>query len=140
MGQFIVKNFILYPIVFYIFYIFFIGVLLVRSRIKAVSSKQVSIKFFKTYSGQELNEQLTVLGRHFDNQFQIPVLFLFGCFALYMTDRVTSHSLIFAWLFVISRLVHSWIHLTLNNVLHRMIVFIFGFLMTLIVWAFLIIN
>ena len=55
----------------------------------------------------------------FDNQFQLPVLF----YVLTILSIVTRHAdmifLVLAWIFVLSRLAHAFVHTTSNRVLVR---------------------
>lgn len=60
------------------------------------------------------------------NQFQVPVLFYVICIMLYLLDGVNSFALILAWVFVISRYVHAYIHMGKNYVPHRKLVFKMG--------------
>jgi hypothetical protein len=53
------------------------------------------------------------------NQFELPVLFYVVCVILWQLDAVGVVALVVAWLFVLSRLAHAWIHLTTNRMRHR---------------------
>jgi hypothetical protein len=53
------------------------------------------------------------------NQFELPVLFYVVCVILWQLDAVGVVALVTAWLFVLSRLAHAWIHLTTNRMRHR---------------------
>lgn len=61
------------------------------------------------------------------NQFQVPVLFYVLCFVFYAINGVSSIVLYLAWGFVISRIVHAFIHMTSNYVPARFSVFTVGF-------------
>ena len=61
------------------------------------------------------------------NQFQVPVLFYVLCFIFYSLDAVSLVVLSMAWIFVISRVVHAYIHMSSNNVPARFSVFTIGF-------------
>ena len=57
------------------------------------------------------------------NLFEVPSLFYTAgvlYIALEMSDSVP---VTLAWLFVIARLIHTGIHLSYNNVMHRLVVF-----------------
>ena len=53
------------------------------------------------------------------NQFEATVLFHVACLALHATAGVSYVVLVLAWLFVISRYVHAYFHLTSNQLKHR---------------------
>lgn len=61
------------------------------------------------------------------NQFQVPVLFYVLCFMFYSLDAVTTTVLWLAWAFVISRVIHAYIHMSSNYVPARFRVFTIGF-------------
>ncbi len=69
------------------------------------------------------------------NQFELPVLFYAGCISLFVTGGVTLLTLSLAWIFVISRFVHAWIHVTTNRIRHRRPLFIVGFLAAALMWG-----
>ena len=61
------------------------------------------------------------------NQFQIPILFFVLCFMFYALDAVTVASLSLAWVFVLSRIIHAYVHMGSNFVPARFSVFTIGF-------------
>ena len=72
------------------------------------------------------------------NQFETPVLFYVLVILLWLTGAVTAYVYIFAWGFVISRLVHAAIHVRSNYVPLRRKVFILGGLNIIALTALLI--
>ncbi|WP_193176265.1 MAPEG family protein [Oricola nitratireducens] len=78
--------------------------------------------------------------RNVSNQFELPVLFYVVCLAFYQTGGVDMTALVFAWLFVASRIVHALVHLTANIVQLRRRVFIGGFLAVIVLWVWFAIH
>lgn len=72
---------------------------------------------------------------NFRNLFEVPVLFYAICVVLAVTDSVTSLQVALAWAFVISRVLHSFIHVTYNKVTHRFAVYVAGTLFVFAMWA-----
>ncbi len=70
------------------------------------------------------------------NQFQVPVLFYVLVFVFYSINAVTTTVLYLAWAFVISRIIHAYIHMSTNNVSARFRVFAFGFVIMLIMFIY----
>jgi hypothetical protein len=60
------------------------------------------------------------------NQFQVPVLFFVLVLALFVHGSTDVFALVLAWLFVASRVVHSYIHVGSNYVPNRTRVFKVG--------------
>lgn len=69
----------------------------------------------------------------FDNQFQLPVLFyVAAALALYFGPTLLEVGL--AWLFVITRYVHAFIHITDNHVIRRFTAYVAGLVLLCIFW------
>ena len=66
------------------------------------------------------------------NQFQVPVLFYVLCFVFYSIDAVSITVLSLTWVFVVSRIIHAYIHMTTNYVPARFRVFLIGFVIMVI--------
>ena len=71
-----------------------------------------------------LPDEVSGSGYNFKNLFEMPVLFYVVCLYLTVFGQVTSMMVTCAWAFVALRAVHSFIHCSYNNVLHRFIVYL----------------
>jgi hypothetical protein len=63
------------------------------------------------------------------------VLFYAICLALYVTDLVAPAQLLLAWTFVGLRVLHSWIQVTSNRVMHRFRAFVSGMVCVFAMWG-----
>ena len=109
-----------------------VGSMLVR-RITAVSKKEVSPKFFKTYhdtTGVPLG--LLAHSNNYNNLFQIPSSFFLLCLFMLMLGIQDPWALPITWLFVFSRIVHSLIHISTNKLILRMTSFSVGIALLLL--------
>jgi hypothetical protein len=104
------------------------------TRARAVKNSQVSLGYFRTYSGVGLPDKVIAVGRHFDNQFQVPMLFLITISSHLTINLANNFTLILSWAFVISRCFHSYIHLGSNNVKLRVIAYAIGWFFILLLW------
>jgi hypothetical protein len=132
------KN-LVFPMAFYAFYMFALAVYMFRSRVRALKSGEVSFKYFRTYSSESPTDRLLVIGRHYDNQFQVPILFFITCLAHFCVNQTNILTVILAWFFVGSRLIHSYIHLGENRIQKRAAAFCLGWLVLMAMWAQLLI-
>lgn len=108
-------------------------------RVKAIKTGQVRISQFRLNTG-EMPAEITQAAKNYSNLFEIPVLFyIAGTITIAMNVESTA-MVIFAWLFVVSRLIHSWVHLTYNNVIHRMWAFMAGNVCLVIIWGMLLLK
>ena len=61
--------------------------------------------------------------------------------SLYISLRVDSMlSIIFAWTFVIARLIQATVNITYNNVIHRMLAFWLSVLSVFVLWINLLVR
>ena len=113
-----------------------LGVLvrLFLGRVAAVR-RGIPVGFFRTYQGEDPNpEPIIVASRHFSNLYELPVRFYVVCLALYATRTVDGTFVALAWAFAGGRLVHSAIHLTYNDVTHRLAIYLLTAGLLLVIW------
>ena len=83
---------------------------------------------------------ITQVGNAYHNQLELPVLF----YVLTILSLVTRHAdllfVVLAWIFVASRVVHAYIHVTDNNVNRRGPMFGLGALVLTIMWLIFMIR
>ncbi|MCH8080165.1 MAG: MAPEG family protein [Nitrosomonadaceae bacterium] len=131
---------ILFPIVAMVALVVFVVVRIARSRIRAVRRRDISVGFYKLYQGSEEPDELRALRRHFANLFELPILFYVACIVAYVSVQVDIFLVLLAWLFVVSRYVHSYIHLTSNIVIYRFRVYGIGLAVLVLMWLTLTIH
>jgi hypothetical protein len=74
-----------------------------------------------------------------DNQFQLPVLFYVGAgLALYFGPILFE--IVLAWLFVVSRYVHAFVHVTDYHVVRRFAAYFVGLLLLCVFWLDLVVR
>ena len=92
-------------------------------RLASVRRGEVSLNYHSMFQGEEMPDLVIKTSRKLVNHFAVPVLFYAADIlhaALEMSDSVP---VTLALLFVIARLIHTGIHLSYNNVMHRLVVF-----------------
>ena len=72
---------------------------------------------------------------NFNHLFEVPVLFYLLCAVAIGSGHIPAWLPALAWLFVLSRVVHSAIQCTYNRVMHRLAVFLGSVLLLLVMWA-----
>jgi len=77
-------------------------------------------------------EDVIQINNNIRNQFELPVLFYVVALILWQGGRDGLLVPALAWLFVVSRVVHAYIHTGANYVPARRKVFIFGWLVVLV--------
>jgi hypothetical protein len=69
------------------------------------------------------------------NQFELPVLFFLVCILFYLTAGVNNTVVAAAWLFVLSRFAHAYVHVTSNRLTLRRRFFVTGFIFNFVLWV-----
>lgn len=125
---------ILFPIIALVAWTFAVLMLLPYRRFKAVANKQVTGADFKFGESANVPAQVSIPNRNLMNLLEMPVLFYVACLTLYVTGTVTPAVLALAWIFVALRIMHSLVHLTYNNVIHRLVFFAGSNVVLLLIW------
>ena len=117
-----------------------IAILAVIVRIKSVTSGVVKISYYRAMQGQDVPDMVTRSTRCFNNQFEVPILFYIVSTLFVALNIASILAITLAWCFVALRAWHALIHLTYNNVIHRMFSFGAGCIVVLAMWALLLVE
>lgn len=130
----------LYPMFAMVVLTLVVACVAVTCRIKSVKSGAVKIKYFQLMQGDAVSEDVIRTTRCVNNMFEVPVLFYVAC-TLFISLSVESALAIgLAWLFVLFRCAHAFIHLKYNNVIHRMNAFWLAYVCVLLLWVVLVVS
>lgn len=129
------SNATLWPMIAHAALVFFLYWLLSRRRFTAVRSGSAQPGQFRE-NRQEPPESLLV-HNNLRNQFELPVLFHAVSLTLYVSTADNWATVALAWIFVLSRCAHSYIHITSNRLRYRRPLFIVGFVSLTAMWAWL---
>ena len=97
-------------------------------RMPALSAKQPTpeqLQSRKTFD-EDLPGYARFPSENYKNLFELPVLFFVLSFCAMITGLGGTMMVTLAWIFVVTRVAHSLIHCTYNNVIHRSLVFFLG--------------
>ena len=111
---------------------------LFRARVRAVSSGEVSATYFRTYQEGIEPASSARLARHFINLFESPVLYYTCCLAAMVANLVSVSLLALAWLYVLVRLVHAFVHTGRNRLRPRIAAYLSSWLVLLAMWIVLV--
>lgn len=131
---------ILYPIFAMFLLVAIVLVRLAQMRLAALGRREVSVKYYRAYRDGEEPEALRVVSRHFVNLFELPVLFYVGVILAYVTNQANAWLVGCAWAYVAARYLHSYVHLTSNNVVVRFRLYMLSGLVLLVLWGSLLVQ
>lgn len=78
--------------------------------------------------------QVTQIGRAYQNQLELPVVFYALVALVLATDRASTTFVVLEWLFVAARLAHAWVHVTSNHLRRRFNAFLAGVVVLAAMW------
>ena len=111
---------ILYPMAALAALTFLVVLLVGLTRFRAGGQRLITADDLKFGESSRVPGHVRIPNRNFMNLLEVPVLFYVACLTLYVTKTVEQASLWLAWSYVALRLIHSAIHLSYNNVYHRL--------------------
>ncbi len=79
-------------------------------------------------------ERATKISNCFDSQFQLPLLFYVLVIFAWITRQADLIFVVMAWVFVLSRLAHAYIHTTSNHVPTRFRAYAVGLIVLTLMW------
>jgi len=107
-----------------------------RRRVVVRAGRIQPAQFRENHAANEPAESLAVRNS-LANQFELPLLFHVCCIVLYTTQADNLLSVILAWIFVVTRYAHAFVHVTSNDLRYRSPLFTLGFLALAGMWAWL---
>jgi hypothetical protein len=90
------------------------------ARFRAAARGQVSARDFRYGESSNVPGEVSLPNRNLMNLLELPVLFYVVCLAFFVTGKVDTLAVVLAWSYVALRAAHSVIHLSYNNVFHRL--------------------
>lgn len=104
-------------------------------RFRAAFAGRVKPDDFKLGESPAVPSDVAIPNRNYMNLLELPVLFYVAALMFVSAGRVDPLALCLAWAYVALRVIHSAIHLTYNNVIHRLSVFALSNMVLGVFWA-----
>jgi hypothetical protein len=125
---------IFYPMSALVALTFAVLLLIPMARFRAAFRGEVKAKDFRYGESANVPGPVALPNRNLMNLLELPLLFYIVCIALYVTSTVDGLALGLAWAYVGLRAAHSAVHLTYNNVFHRLAVFAASNVVLFVIW------
>lgn len=104
-------------------------------RFRAGFAGQIVPDDFKYGESGNVPPEVSIPNRAYMNLLEMPLLFYVICILAFVTQRVDSLFLLLAWAYAGLRLLHSLVHLTYNNVYHRLVFFAASNFVVIALWG-----
>ena len=124
------NNLIFLPVLAHIFLIFMMYIYLAMVKSKAVKDGNVD-RQKASLNSKAWPDNVVQVSNNLDNQFESPIIFYMLSVIYYLTANVDSILLSIMSLYVLTRYVHAYIHVTSNYVPYRFQIFRAGVLILL---------
>ena len=126
---------IFWPMIALTALIYVVYALVLLRRRQAVMSGQATPRDFKLPL-KEPEASVTAM-RNLINLYELPVLFYVVCLSLYAVNGASLLAVIIAWLFVATRIAHTFVHVTSNRLRLRQPIFAIGCALNGVLWIML---
>lgn len=109
-------------------------------RFRASFARQVTAEDFRFGESARVPADVSIPNRAWMNLLEAPVLFYVACVIWYLTGQATPTVVAIAWTYVGLRIGHTLIHVTYNNVIHRLVVFALSNIALTVLWILLAVS
>ncbi len=126
---------LLLPMLGMIFLTFGVMMWMLKLRYQAIREDGLNPNYFKLYRGAKLPDYLAKVTQNYENLLEMPILFYIAMILLLVLRVNDSLFVILAWGFLVSRLIHTYIHTHSNKVTYRKNVFITSCFILVAIWV-----
>jgi hypothetical protein len=125
---------ILYPMAALAGLTFVVLLLIPGARFRSAARGEVRARDFRYGESASVPGEVSLPNRNLMNLLELPVLFYVVCLAFYVTGTADARAVYLAWAYFALRAGHSLVHLTYNNVFHRLGVFAASNVVLVVLW------
>jgi hypothetical protein len=129
------QNPIFLPMAALAFWTFAVLLLIPLQRFRAGFAGRVSAEDFKYGESDNVPGGVSIPNRAMMNLLELPVLFYVVCLMFFVANRVETVVVEVCWAYVALRMAQTLIHITYNNVFHRLTVFAIGNFVLISLWG-----
>ncbi len=104
-------------------------------RFRAAFAGKVTVEDFRLGESQRVPPEAVIPNRNYMNLLEAPVLFYAVGLIYAVAQKGDAIAIALAWTYVFLRVLQSVIHLSYNNVFHRLGVFATSNIVLLVLWA-----
>jgi hypothetical protein len=108
-------------------------------RMRALRRRDVRIRDI-ALSSDAWPDSAKKISNNMHNQFETPLLFYVLCGVATYVGETGILMAVLAWLYVVTRVVHTAIHVTTNRVPHRFFAFAAGIVVLILMWIVIVLR
>ncbi|HET9046725.1 MAG TPA: MAPEG family protein [Casimicrobiaceae bacterium] len=133
----IARHAILFPLLAYVLLTAIVALLMYRRRVGEMRTRRIHPQQVASAAQMATRLEDTGAADNFRNLFETPLLFVAAVLTIYAAPLTSVPYVVLAWLYVVTRVVHSIIHCTYNKVMHRLQAFVASLVVVWVMWAML---
>lgn len=114
---------------------FAVFVKLFASRLQFTRRGRIKPSYFKTYQRGDEPEASAKLARNFINLLEVPTIFYTVCLLAMLTGASSVLMNVLAWLYVIFRVAHTFVHTGANKLKPRIAAYFGSWIVLMLMWA-----
>ena len=131
---------IFYPAAALVLLTMLVMLLIPYRRWKAGFAREVNAGDFRYGESARVPGHVSLPNRNYMNLLELPLLFYVACIILYLVKAVDAAAIYLAWAYVALRIAHSAVHVTYNNVFHRLGFFAASFVVLALLWILIVLR
>ena len=131
---------IIYPLIAMFVLTMSVAIYLLKCRYRAVLQDGINPRYFELNRGAKIPDYLNRVTQHYDNLFEMPLLFYVVSILYLVLHQAGLLTVILAWVYVISRCIHAYIHIFNNRLKYRKYIFLMSSLVLIVLWMKLFIQ
>ncbi|MDJ0760867.1 MAG: MAPEG family protein [Woeseiaceae bacterium] len=132
---------LVYPMAAMVLLTAVVAIRTVIGRVSAVKRGDVDARYYKTFQGEAGEpRKMAQHTRHFVNLFENPVLFYAACITAMVVGQGTGLLLWLAWVFVVCRVAHAFVHLGTNSIPPRMYTYGASWIVLVAMWGAIVVR
>lgn len=133
------NEFVFLPVLAHMLLIFMLYIYL--GRVKGRAAKEGSVdRKAANLNSKAWPDYVVKVSNNLDNQFESPIIFYVLSVIYYLTNHVDSLLIGIMGVYVLSRYLHAYVHVTSNYVPHRFKIFLVGVLILLALTLWLVLK
>lgn len=129
----------LYPVFAMLMWVTVVMLWMVSRRISAMKTHAVPKDHFEAFNSEQPKSLITA-ERNIRNLFEMPVFFYAVCVAAYASNFLSVSFVALSWAYVLLRMAHSVVHLTVNIVNLRFGLFLISNLVLAALWILFLLH
>jgi len=125
---------ILYPVFALAAWTFLVLLLIPFHRVRAGLRREIRTEDFRYGESATVPGYVSIPNRNYMNLLELPILFYVVCILFFVSGGTPALAINVAWIYVALRVIHSIIHLSYNNVMHRLTAFASSNVVLILLW------